>query len=225
MLSHHINSGIISRTNRFVSRARCSLAPKLVCHTVARVEVNTTVWGTTGWPAGGLRAIGHGMRPPTTSSSAPYGQGMSPPSRSRRGVSVRMKRGRMVSPWSFGCAGGPSCGTSPAATPTPHPTLHQRRRSEGPQQKEVPTPRGRSKSFSGAPTPYLQLLWRHEKVGAKESLKLFEEIGRRIAEVSEEKRSTCFLLQRLSIAVQREHVAAILGTLPAGKELDEIFIL
>jgi len=62
-------------------------------------------------------------------------------------------------------------------------------------------------------------------VWAKESLKLIEEIGRRIAEVSGEKRSICFLLQRLSIAVQWGNVAAIMGTLPAGKELEEIFVL
>jgi len=63
-----------------------------------------------------------------------------------------------------------------------------------------------------------------ETTGAwvKDSLRLVEEIGRRIAEASGEKRSTSFLLQRLSIAVQRGNVAAVLGTLPAGKELEEV---
>jgi len=62
-------------------------------------------------------------------------------------------------------------------------------------------------------------------VWAKESLLFIKEIGRRIAEASGEKRSTSFLLQRLSIAVQRGNVAAVLGTLPPGKELEEIYIL
>jgi len=62
-------------------------------------------------------------------------------------------------------------------------------------------------------------------VWAKHSLRVVEEIGRRIAEVSGEKRAKSFLLQRLSIAVQRGNVAAVLGTLPPGKELEEIYIL
>jgi hypothetical protein len=43
--------------------------------------------------------------------------------------------------------------------------------------------------------------------------------------VTGEKRSTSFLIQRVSIAVQRGNVASILGTLPQGKELEEIFNL
>jgi len=62
-------------------------------------------------------------------------------------------------------------------------------------------------------------------VWAKDSLRVVEDIGRRITEVSGEKRATSFLLQRLSIAVQRGNVAAVLGTLPPGKELEEIYIL
>jgi len=54
---------------------------------------------------------------------------------------------------------------------------------------------------------------------------MVEEIGRRIAEVSGERRATSFLLQRLSLSVQRGNVAAVLGTLPPGKELEEIYIL
>jgi len=56
-------------------------------------------------------------------------------------------------------------------------------------------------------------------------VRVVEYIGRRIAEVSGEKRATSFLLQRLSIAVQRGNVGAVLGTLPAGKEIEVIFSL
>ena len=41
--------------------------------------------------------------------------------------------------------------------------------------------------------------------------------------ISGEPRSKAFLVQRISIAVQRGNVASILGTLPQGKELEEIF--
>ncbi|OXA62157.1 hypothetical protein Fcan01_01115 [Folsomia candida] len=62
-------------------------------------------------------------------------------------------------------------------------------------------------------------------VWGKEGLSLIKEIGSRITIVTEEKRATAFLLQRMSIAVQRGNVAAILGSLPAGRELEEIFLL
>ena len=57
-----------------------------------------------------------------------------------------------------------------------------------------------------------------------DGLSFVKEIGRRLSVVSGEPRSTSFLLQRMSIAVQRGNVAAVLGTLPAGAELDEIFL-
>lgn len=56
-----------------------------------------------------------------------------------------------------------------------------------------------------------------------EGLSLINEIGRRISERTGDKRSATFLRQQISIATQRGNVAAILGSLPAGKELDEIY--
>jgi len=50
-------------------------------------------------------------------------------------------------------------------------------------------------------------------------------IGRRIVEVSGEEKAGTYLFQRISITVQRGNEAAILGTLPPGRELDEIFVL
>jgi hypothetical protein len=61
-------------------------------------------------------------------------------------------------------------------------------------------------------------------VWGKECLKVIKETGLRLATVTKDYISTTFLLQRISIAVQRENVAAILGNLPPGKELDEIFL-
>jgi len=62
-------------------------------------------------------------------------------------------------------------------------------------------------------------------VWAKEALKFLQEIGRRIVDVTGEKRSTSYLLQRLSLAVQRGNAASVLRTPPSGKELDEIYLL
>ena len=59
----------------------------------------------------------------------------------------------------------------------------------------------------------------------KEGLQLMNLIGRKIGEVTGEKRSTSYLLQRLSIVIQRGNVSSILGCLPAGKDLNEVFFL
>ena len=45
------------------------------------------------------------------------------------------------------------------------------------------------------------------------SRKFLEELGRRIRRVSGEVNSTTFLRQRLSIAMQRENAASVLGTI------------
>ena len=50
-------------------------------------------------------------------------------------------------------------------------------------------------------------------VCGEQALVLVTEVGRRMAEVSKEPRSTTFLRQRLSVAVERGNVACILGTL------------
>jgi len=54
-------------------------------------------------------------------------------------------------------------------------------------------------------------------VWGRQALDLINEIGRRIAAVSHEPRSTTFLRQRLSVAVQRGNAYCILGTLQSSK--------
>ena len=56
-----------------------------------------------------------------------------------------------------------------------------------------------------------------------ESLKLVKTIGRKIMEVTGEKRSTFFLLQRISMAIQRGNATCVTGTVPHSEGLDEIF--
>jgi hypothetical protein len=60
-----------------------------------------------------------------------------------------------------------------------------------------------------------------DKIG----LSWVREIGVRVAAVTGEKRSVSFLLQRISLAIVRGNVAAVLGTLPRGGSFDEIFLL
>ena len=43
--------------------------------------------------------------------------------------------------------------------------------------------------------------------------------------VTQERRSFEFLMQRISVAIQRGNAACILGTLPSASELDDIFYL
>src|SRR5271154_1257933 len=60
-------------------------------------------------------------------------------------------------------------------------------------------------------------------VWGKVGLKFVRQVGERIRSVSGERKSTCYLLQRVSIAIQRGNVASVLGTLPPGKQLTEVF--
>ncbi|PSN35051.1 hypothetical protein C0J52_24067 [Blattella germanica] len=58
-----------------------------------------------------------------------------------------------------------------------------------------------------------------------EGLNFVKEIGQRTSRVSQNTKSTAFLIQRISITLQHGNVASILGTLPRGMELEEIFHL
>jgi hypothetical protein len=57
----------------------------------------------------------------------------------------------------------------------------------------------------------------------KEGLSLLNALGNRICEAKDDPRARSFLFQHLSISIQRGNAAAILGTLPAGKEIVDIF--
>ena len=58
-----------------------------------------------------------------------------------------------------------------------------------------------------------------------ESLKFVKEIGKMIQESTGEKRSTAFLIQSLSMTVQRGNASSIMGTVGETKKLDEIYDL
>ena len=51
-------------------------------------------------------------------------------------------------------------------------------------------------------------------VWCQEAVEIFQELGRRILEVTGDKRETSFLFQRLSIALQKGNAACMLGSFP-----------
>jgi len=59
----------------------------------------------------------------------------------------------------------------------------------------------------------------------EEAYDFFCNLGYRITSVTTEPRSFQFLIQRLSVAVQRGNAACVLGTVPASIALDELFYI
>ena len=58
-----------------------------------------------------------------------------------------------------------------------------------------------------------------------EKLKFIKDIGMKIQDVTGEKRATSYLLQSLSMTVQRGNAASIMGTVGPTRKLDEIYDL
>ena len=56
-----------------------------------------------------------------------------------------------------------------------------------------------------------------------QGFKLIKDIGSKIAEVAGEKRSTDFLFQRISIAIQRGNASCVIGTVPHSQDFDEVY--
>jgi hypothetical protein len=57
------------------------------------------------------------------------------------------------------------------------------------------------------------------------ALSLVKDVGRRLANLNNEPRSTSFLIQSLSMAVQRGNAASVIGSMPVGKNLFELLEL
>ena len=81
--------------------------------------------------------------------------------------------------------------------------------------------------YKGISTTFTVIPVAMETIGSwgKSGLKFVKDIGQRIQDANDEKRSTSFLFQSISIAVQRGNAASIRGTTPDGGSLDEIFYL
>ena len=74
---------------------------------------------------------------------------------------------------------------------------------------------------------YLFTLVGPETLGSwgAEACNLVKEIGRKLAEQTEEPRATSFLTQKISIELQRGNASSILGTFPNSRGFDEIFTI
>ena len=59
----------------------------------------------------------------------------------------------------------------------------------------------------------------------KMGLKFIKDLGSRISDRTGDKRSTSYLFQSLSMAVQRGNAASVMGTIPPHKKLDELYLL
>ena len=58
-----------------------------------------------------------------------------------------------------------------------------------------------------------------------EGASVIKTLGKKIQEKTGEKRSTFFLFQSISLAVQRGNATSVLGTARTGEKLDEIYYL
>lgn len=58
-----------------------------------------------------------------------------------------------------------------------------------------------------------------------QGLKLIQDIGSYVIRETGEPRSTAFLLQAMSMAVQRGNAVSVIGTVPGAKSLDEVFYM
>ena len=54
---------------------------------------------------------------------------------------------------------------------------------------------------------------------------LVKEIGQKLCEITGDKKSTFYLFQRISMAVQRGNAASILGTVPSSSNLEGVSYL
>jgi len=52
---------------------------------------------------------------------------------------------------------------------------------------------------------------------------LLKALGRRLSDVTGEPKSRTYLLQRISIALQRGNASSILGTIPSSSSLEEFY--
>jgi hypothetical protein len=59
----------------------------------------------------------------------------------------------------------------------------------------------------------------------EEALDLVKDLGKRLFDATKEPRSRSYLVQRISIAIQRGNAACVLATIPHSSKLNEIYIL
>ena len=82
-------------------------------------------------------------------------------------------------------------------------------------------------TYADLPNQYQFCAFAVETLGAfgEEALKLDRELGSRLRKITGESRSTSFLIQRVSLAIQRGNAASIMATIPPSKKFDEIYLI
>ncbi len=80
-------------------------------------------------------------------------------------------------------------------------------------------------AFLAGPHEFIPVAVETSGVWSNDALRLIQRIGQKVSDVTGEVRATSYLFQRMSIILQRGNAASILGTLPAGRGLEEIFKL
>ena len=87
--------------------------------------------------------------------------------------------------------------------------------------------RGKIAKYASVPPLYTFYPVAVETLGAwaKDSLEFVQNLGRRITDHTGEPKATGFLLQQISIAIQRGNAASIMSTLPSSNSLDEIYFV
>jgi hypothetical protein len=83
------------------------------------------------------------------------------------------------------------------------------------------------RKYSGLSRLYIFVPFGVETMGpfGGEALELVSDLGRRLQEATKEPRAKSYLIQRISIAIQRGNAACILSTIPPSLKLSEIYTL
>ena len=81
--------------------------------------------------------------------------------------------------------------------------------------------------YTKLPNSYTLCPFAVETLGpfGEEAISLVDELGRRLHLSTGEPRSRSFLIQRLSIDIQRGNTAAVLGTIPISSNFDKIYTI
>ena len=73
--------------------------------------------------------------------------------------------------------------------------------------------------------PFVQLHFETLGSWGTETCAIIKDIGRKLVAQTGEQRATCFLVQKISIELQRGNASSVLGTFPSSRGLEEIFYI
>ena len=87
--------------------------------------------------------------------------------------------------------------------------------------------RAKETKYADLPQSYIFMPIAMETMGswACDSLRFLQDLSNRMAAITGEPRSTSFLLQSISMVVQRCNAISILGTVPSSKDFAGVFYL